>query len=202
MRMFTVCFWRIGKMILKTTRLILRPLKQRDAKDIVRNANDLEVSKWLLVVPYPYNLKDAKAWIKHNQEKWKKKEKNDYSFGIELKEEKNLIGAIGLHRINIDQGTAEVGYWIGRKYHRQGYGSEALEAVLDFSFNRLKLRRLEAGVFAGNPSSSILLEKYGFIQEGFKPEARVCKADGLLRDEYLYGLLRKNYLSGKNNGKK
>lgn len=95
-----------------------------------------------------------------------------------------------MHKVDRYQGIAEAGYWLGRKYHGQGYGSEALEAVIDFAFKRLKLRRLEAEVFRGNPSSGRLLEKYGFREEGLKRKARRSKADGKIKDEYIYGLLR------------
>lgn len=180
-------------MKLVTDRLILRPLKISDAESIRENIDNLKVSQWLLVVPYPYSLEDAKSWIKNNQEKWRKKEIEDYSFGMELKAEKRIIGGIGLHKVNRVQGTGEVGYWIGEKYWRNGYGSEALQAVLDLAFDKLNLRRLEAGVFDGNPSSGKLLEKYGFEREGMRREGRICKADGKLKDEIIYGLLRKEY---------
>jgi [ribosomal protein S5]-alanine N-acetyltransferase len=181
-------------MKLVTKRLILRPLKKSDAKDIVDNINDLNITKWLLIVPYPYKLKDAKSWIKQNTEKWKKREKDDYGFGIELKGEKKIIGGIGLHKVRKSQGKAEVGYWLGRKYWRNGYGSEALKAVLDFAFKKLKLRRIEAGVFAGNPASGKLLEKFGAKKEGMKRMSCKCKADNKIKDEYIYGLLKQEYI--------
>ncbi len=182
-------------MKIKTKRLILRPLRISDASDVVKNMNNLEVSKWLLVVPYPYTLKDAKEWIKRNRKKWRMKKKDDSTFGIELKEEGNVIGGIGIH--SVDKYSAEVGYWLGENYHRKGYGSEALEAVIRFAFNHLRLKRIEAGVFAGNPSSGKLLEKFGFVKEGMKREARICKADGKIKDEILYGLLRREWKKGK-----
>ena len=105
-------------MKLETKRLILRPLKDSDAKNIVENINNLNVTKWLLVVPYPYTLKDSKKWIKENKNKWKKKKKESYGFGIELKEEKSIIGGIGIHDFNKFQRKASIGYWIGEKYHK------------------------------------------------------------------------------------
>ena len=180
-------------MRINTPRLVLRPLKPSDARSITDNINDLAVSRWLLVVPYPYSLKDAKDWISQNRRSWKKKKPDGYHFGIELKSEKRIIGGIGLFAIHEFSGYAEVGYWLGRKYHRKGYGSEALAAILRFAFTRLKFRRLEAGVFKGNPGSGKLLEKFGFKKEGLKLEARRSKADGKIKDEYIYGLLNKNF---------
>jgi RimJ/RimL family protein N-acetyltransferase len=180
------------KIELKTKRLVLRPLKILDVKGIVENVNDFEVSKWLLVVPYPYAIKDAKEWIKNTQETWRKREKESYTFGIELKSEKKVIGGIGLHHVDTYSGYAEIGYWLGAKYHKKGYGSEALGAMIDFSFNKLKLRRLEAGVFTENPSSGKLLEKFGFKKEGVRIQARRCKADGRIVDETMYALVKES----------
>jgi RimJ/RimL family protein N-acetyltransferase len=180
-------------MKLVTKRLILRNLKISDAKSIAENAGNLNVSKWLLLLPYPYKLKHAKDWIKFNKKDSRKKKKSDYTFGIELKSEKKIIGGIGLHHVNKFQGKAEVGYWLGENYWRKGYGSEALKAVLNFGFKKIKLRRIEAGVLAGNPSSGKLLEKYGFKKEGMRRKSCKSKATGKICDEIVYGLLKEEY---------
>lgn len=153
----------------------------------------MNVSKWLLAVPHPYKKSDAKWWIEHCQHNYRKRKHDGYEFAIELKSESKLIGGIGLSKIKPDQGTATIGYWINPKYQRKGYGSEALKAVLDFAFNELKLRRIEAEVFVGNPSSGKLLEKFGAKKEGLKRKAKICKADGKIKDEFVYGLLKEEY---------
>ena len=51
-------------MILKTKRLILRSPRKSDWKDILEGASDIEVSKYLLLVPHPYKKKDALSWVK------------------------------------------------------------------------------------------------------------------------------------------
>ena len=180
-------------MELKTKRLILRPLRNSDAKSIAENVNNLDVSKWLVLLPYPYKLKDAKDWIKNTKKDWRKKKKTDFTFGIELKEEKEIIGGIGLSQVDKFQGIAEVGYWIGKKYWRRGYGSEALKAVLDFGFKKLKLRKIKAKVCIGNTPSSKLLEKFGAKKEGMRRESCRSKADKKIRDDYMYGLLKREY---------
>ena|SRR3989344_1673024 len=180
-------------MEIKTKRLILREINNKDAKDIQKNINNLNVSKWLLVVPYPYALKDAKWWIKNCQEEYKTKKRKKYNFGIELKREKRIIGAIGIDKVDEFQGTASVGYWLGEDYWGRGYGSEALNEILKFAFNKLKLRRIGAGVFAGNPSSGRLLEKFGAKLEGTKRKGAKCKADGKIKDELIYGLLKEEW---------
>jgi len=176
-----------------TKRLILRPLENKDCNSLIENLNNLHVSKWLLVVPYPYKIKDAKWWVNHTKRQWKDKDKKDFNFGIELKEEKKVIGGIGLTKVDKFNGTAEVGYWLGENYWRMGYGSEALEVILKLAFNKLKLRRITAGVFEGNPSSGKLLEKFGATYEGMKRKSHRCKADGKIKSEIIYGLLKEDW---------
>lgn len=179
-------------MIIETERLILRGVgdKESDLNDLVEGCNNLNVSQWMLVLPFPYTKKDAKSWIKECQKNYKNKKKECYDFAIELKSEKKLIGGIGLGKVKDDQKTATIGYWLNEKYHRQRYGSEALKAVLKFAFNDLKLRRIDASVYPGNPSSGKILEKFGAKQEGIKRESKICKADGKIKDEVIYGILK------------
>ena len=183
-------------MKLTTKRLILTEWEDRFKKDSIEGINNLNVSKWLLVVPYPYKLKDATWWINHCKEKRKKKSREGYPFAIYLKSEKKVIGGISLDKVDKFQGKAGVGYWLNEEYWNQGYGSEALKAILDFAFKKLKLRRIEAGVFVGNPSSGRLLEKFGAKREGLKRKACRCKADKKIKDEYIYGLLKEEYKNG------
>ncbi len=180
-------------MKIETKRLIIGEWNKKDIKDLIENVNNLKVTKWLLVVPYPYKLKDAKWWINHCEKNKKKKPRTTYDLAIELKSEKKVIGGVGLNKIDTFQGSASGGYWLGEKYWRRGYGSEVLDALLKFAFNKLKLRRLEAGVFGGNIPSAKLLEKFGFKQEGIKRKSVRSKADKKLYDEWIYGILKEDW---------
>ena len=180
-------------MRIETKRLILREWEDKDKGDTVEGINNLNVSKWLLVVPHPYKKKDADWWINHCKEKIKKKPREGFPFAILLKSEKKVIGGISLDKIDKFQGKASVGYWLNEKYWRNGYGTEAFDALLKFAFNKLKLRRVEAGVFAGNPSSCKLLEKFGAKFEGVKRKSCRSKATGKIMDELFYGLLKEEW---------
>ena len=178
---------------IETERLILRQRTLKDVPAIIKHLSNIQVSKWLLTVPFPYKKKDAIWFIDHCKEKLRKKPWDSFEYAIELKEKHEAIGGISLGKVNLNAGTGNLGYWLGQDYWRNGYGSEALRAIIDLAFKRLKLRRLEACVFVGNPSSGKLLEKYGFKLEGLKRKAVVCKANGKIKDEYLYGLLKNEY---------
>ena len=145
------------------------------------------------MVRHPYTMKDAKAWINHCQEAVKKRPRTNYNFAIELKSPQTLMGGIGLDHIDRYSGTAEMGYYLGEDFHRQGYMSEAAAAVIDFAFNRLKLRRLEAFVFKGNEGSQGLAKKLGFKQEGIMKQAVRAKSTDEIHDKVIYGLLKENW---------
>lgn len=180
-------------MKIEAKRLILRPPTMKDAKDLAENANNLNISKWMILLPYPYTIKDAKWYINYCKKKFKEKPVKSYDFVIELKSERKIIGAIALNKIDFDQGTAGGGFWIGEKYWGEGYGTEAMGEILNLAFNKLKLRKVELGYLKGNPSSFKVQKKFGFKIEGTRRKGAVCKATGKIHDEVITGLLREEW---------
>jgi len=165
-----------------TERLILRPPILSDAGDIVENVNNLRVSRYLARVPYPYTKKDARIFIKLA--------KKEPQFGIILKSSGKLIGAIGLMNVNDFIKRADIGYWLGEKYWGQGLGTEALHALVKYSFKKLKLVRLQAGAAVENKASAKLLKKAGFTKEGLRRQSMRAKSTCKWHDTYHFGLLR------------
>jgi ribosomal-protein-alanine N-acetyltransferase len=180
-------------MKLETKRLILRKPKLSDWRDIIEGIGEYDVSKMLLVVPYPYTKKDADNFIKIKIKKWKEKNLDDYLFFIELKSEKKVIGAIGIHKINKFSETGTTSSWIKKKYWRNGYMTEAKIVVNDFAFNKLKLRRLDSFVYTDNKASNATQLKMGYKLEGTKRKAVKSKASGKIHDENIYGLLKEDW---------
>jgi len=182
-------------MTLETKRLILREWNEDDVEDLIEGLNNIEVSKWLAFVPYPYTKKDAEKWIRFCIENAKKGiDRTSYDLAVVLKSEEKVIGGISLDKINKFQGTAGGGIWINAKYHGQGYGTEAFGKRIDFAFNDLKLRRLENGFLEGNSSSLKMQEKFGYKIEGMRRKAFRCMADGEIKDEYITGLLKDEWI--------
>ncbi|HLP86776.1 MAG TPA: GNAT family protein [Candidatus Paceibacterota bacterium] len=181
-------------MKLETKRLILRIPRKDDWKDIVEGVGEYDVSKMLLKVPYPYKKKDAVDFIGRKIAKWKQKVKDDYLFFIELKSEKKVIGAIGIHKVDNFSKTGETGSWINKKYWRNGYMTEAKIAVNDFAFNKLKLRRLDSPVYTDNVASNATQLKMGYKLEGVKRKTVRSLASGKIHDENIYGLLKEDWV--------
>lgn len=110
-----------------------------------------------------------------------------YPFFI-LTSENRLVG--GLTLTNIRRGVAQagsIGYWVGAPFARRGYMSAALRALIPFTFNVLRLHRLEAACIPTNAASKRLLEKSGFQHEGLAREY-LC-INGVWQDHLLYARL-------------
>ena len=181
-------------MKLLTERLVLRSLQPRDAGSLAAQANNLNVSQYLLLVKYPYNLRDARTFIASCRKKAQKRAGEEYNFGIQQKGKPGIIGMISLSKIDRSQGTAEIGYWLGELFWRQGIMSEALKSILDFAFLTKKLRRIDIAAFVENAASNALIRKMGFRYEGLRKEKARAKSTGKVHDEYVYGMLKREWM--------
>lgn len=90
-----------------------------------------------------------------------------YPFFVIRSADNVLIGACNLN--NVRRGvlqSADIGYWIGTPYVRQGHARAAVRRVLSFAFDELGLHRVEAACRPENEASRQLLEGVGFQHEG------------------------------------
>ncbi len=180
-------------MKLVTKRLIIREFKDSDVDNLIENINNIRVLRYLLIVPHPYLKKEAKWWINHCKKQSKEKLRKSYNFAIELKSEKKLIGGVGLTDFDRFQGTGTIGYWLGEKYHRQGFMTEALNEMIIFCFNKLKLRRIDIAALKENIPSNNLIKKVGFKYEGLRIKKVRPKSTGKVSDELIYGMLKEDW---------
>jgi ribosomal-protein-alanine N-acetyltransferase len=111
-----------------------------------------------------------------------------YPFFVFRAEDQTLLGALTVS--NVRRGVAQmasVGYWIGRAFARQGFMTAAVQTVLPFVFEHLRLHRLEAACIPTNAASIRLLKRCGFRQEGLA--RRYLKINGRWEDHLLFALL-------------
>jgi RimJ/RimL family protein N-acetyltransferase len=180
-------------MIIKSQRLILRPPTVKDAAAVTENVKNIRVSENLQLVPHPYKKQDALKWIAKCTKNEKMKKRTDYSFLIEDNKTHKVIGEIGLRNIHHNLKSAEVAFWLGEPYWGNHVMSEAVGAVLDFGFNKLKLNRIYAYVFIENMATRKLLEKFDFMREGLRRHAGYSVAKKTVHHDYLYALLKSDY---------
>ena len=171
---------------LRTARLTLGAFHTADAEELQRLAGAREIADTTLLIPHPYELDHALAWI-GNQRKESARGRAA-NFAVRLVEGARLIGCAGLRDIDHEHRQAELGFWIGREYWGQGYASEAAAAVVHYGFDSLRLNRICAHHMARNPAAGQVLRHIGMKQEGLLRQ-RVRKW-GIYEDVVLYAILQ------------
>ena len=114
-----------------------------------------------------------------------------YSFHIFRRDDALLVGGIGLTQVR--RGVAQagtLGYWIGQPYQGRGFTTEAVKLVANFAFNHLHLHRVEAACLPENMPSRRVLEKAGFVREGYA--RRYLQIAGEWRDHLTFALLKED----------
>lgn len=170
---------------LETDRLILRPMKMSDARDMYAYASDREVSRHVLWDAHT-SIFQTRRFLRAAIRQYRQGLPG--SFAIALKESGRMIGTIGFMWVNVDHQSAEVGYSLSRDYWNQGLMTEALRRVIAFGFDDLRLNRIEAQHDTENPASGKVMAHVGMIYEGVMRQR--LKNKGRFVDVACYAILR------------
>ena len=160
--------------VVSTERLILRGPVVTDAPAIAGLVNDRNVAGMTGMIPHPYGLADAEAWISRAQAiDWGREASwviEHQAFGV--------VGGLGFKGGAPDtMGRPEIGYWLGRPFWNRGYATEAVRGALKWVKRDWRKNVVVAGHFADNPASGQVLCKAGFLYTG-DVELRPSKARG------------------------
>ena len=82
--------------------------------------------------------------------------------------------------------SAYLGYGAVAEYAGQGYMSRGMQLLLRKAFEGLKLHRVEANIQPGNANSLALVQRAGFVKEGFSPQ--YLKIGGEWRDHERWAI--------------
>lgn len=146
-------------MKLETVRISLTPFTHEDNSELIELAGNWEVVKMTSSIPFPYKNHHASDWI--DRQKILLPQCKEIALAIRTD---TLVGCVSL--FDIDDGCAEIGYWVGEPYWGSGYASEATEQMIKFAFDVLRLTKVEGWCLKDNPASSKVMEKNGFTFQG------------------------------------
>lgn len=152
-------FYNIEIPILKTKRLILRPLVEGDEVPMYNNwASDSRVTTYLTWKPHE-KIEDTLEIIRI----WQAECLNspNITLGIVDKEENKLIGTINYFNVDMSFKEAEIGYCLAYDYWNKGIMSEALKEFIRFGFEELGFLKVKACHDARNKASGRVMEKAG-----------------------------------------
>jgi ribosomal-protein-alanine N-acetyltransferase len=109
-----------------------------------------------------------------------------------------MIGTIDFIHLLLDENKqAELGYALSRQFWGKGIVTEAVECVMTFGFEELKLERIQARCMEGNIGSARVMEKVGMTYEGTL--RRLIFIKGTFHDVKMYSLLRDEYVAKRQN---
>ena len=146
-------------MILETERLILRPWRRFDARELYKYASSPEIGP-------------AAGWHEHKSVKESRQIIKNVlrapgNFAVVDKTTKRPVGSISLmigdtSNIGLPDDEAEIGYWIAVPYWGRGLIPEATREIIRYAFDDLGIKKLWCGYFDGNLKSKRVQEKCGF----------------------------------------
>lgn len=175
--------------MLKGKKVNLREIRKSDIDYFLKWFNDPEIMQYN---PRYLPMMGAK------EEKWIEKIANSEDtahFVMETRDEK-VIGVCGFNQINYKDQDAHIGINIGEKdCWEKGYGTEALELLVEYGFNQLNLHHITTEVYGFNGRSMRVQEKAGFQKEGHQRE--VVFKNGKYHDRIIFGLLREEWRKNK-----
>jgi RimJ/RimL family protein N-acetyltransferase len=175
---------------IRGAKVFLRPFEPEDADLVSDWFADAEVARLTGELPLSRHSRRA------NYERWLGNFDRDtadaFPFVICRLEDGRPIGRCDLFEIDRINGNAEFGITIGEREHwGGGYGSDAVNALIDFGFGELRLERIWLATDAGNVRA-----QRSYARSGFRVEARLRNAfhdHGRFVDEVRMALLREEW---------
>ncbi len=175
--------------VLETERLHLRRLRAEDAPYLLELYSNEEVTRFI-EIPVLERLEQAEEIITNMDALYTSGK--GLRWGVFTLEDCVFIGTCGYHDWDHKRQRAEISYDLGPHSWGQGYMREALQAVLAFGFNTLKLHRVEALVDPADKRSQNLLYGLGFKLEGVLRDHDFLK--GRFQDDMVFALLQQDWM--------
>jgi RimJ/RimL family protein N-acetyltransferase len=117
-----------------------------------------------------------------------------WSFAICLLADDRRIGNTALRNVDRENGSAEMSIVIiDKAYQGRGFGTDALNCLVDFAFGELRLERVYLHVFDFNARAMRSYEKAGFQTDAILRHARFHR--GQHHDVHLMSILRGDWLA-------
>ncbi|MDR0724704.1 MAG: GNAT family N-acetyltransferase [Prevotellaceae bacterium] len=178
-----------GTQIIDTERLTLRAFCYMDDEDMLTYWISDHKIQSLYSEPVYTTKKEVKELLNTYICSY---EKPDYYRWAIVEKKSNLcIGQIAIFLVDNKNHFCEIEYALGSKFHRKGYASEAVKAILDFCFIKVNFHKVQVSHKEGNIASQGVIKKSNFTYEGtlrdfFFTEGKYVNRlyYSILKDEY------------------
>lgn len=179
--------------VLETARLHLRAVQTDDVADLFRIRADERVMRYFGSPPIT-SMEEAAQQVHGFATAFQ--EQRGIRWAITRRGKDRLIGTCGYWRIIRPHFRAEIGYELAADQWGKGIMPEALGAVLTWGFTTMNLHSVEAQIDPANQGSRRVLEKCGFVQEGYFRENYYF--EGQFTDTAVFSLLRSVWMERTN----
>ncbi len=153
-------------MPIRTSRLLIRHPFAGDGPEVNRAIKDSfnDLTQWMPWAETMPTIQDSETFVRQSYGKWLLRE--DLTLPIFDLSGKTQLGATGLHRMNWDIPSFEIGYWVRSPESGKGYITEAVNAVTRYAFEVLQAKRVEIRCDADNSKSAKIPKRLGYQLEG------------------------------------
>lgn len=183
--------------VLETRRCILRAVAPTDTEAIFRIVADPRVTRYFGMLPMT-SIAEAEQRVQSFQADFA--EPKGIRWAITDRAQGRLIGSCGFWRLIKRHFRAEIGYELAPEWWSQGVMTEAVGAVLAFGFGRMGLHSVEAQIHPANIGSRRVLEKLGFVQEGYFRENYYDPIAARFTDTAAFSLLKAAWMQHAGQG--
>jgi len=136
----------------------LRPWAETDVDALVRACSD-PLTRRYTSVPDPYTPEDARTFVHAGR--------SDTTLPLAVvadEPEGAVLGAVGLHAVDLERRRTEIGYWTAPWARRQGVAVRALQLLAGWALDELGLLRVDLYAEPTNLASQRVAEQAGFVR--------------------------------------
>jgi RimJ/RimL family protein N-acetyltransferase len=142
----------------------LVPMEEHHLDDLMKYWNTPEMRRFLGGF-IPHTREHEREWIENMQIEMKRR--SSFVFAIEQLPSNKFIGSIALHNIDWLSRSCSLGIAIHNEENwGRGFGTQAIELMVEFAWKSLNLRRIELTVHEFNERAKHVYEKLGFAEFG------------------------------------
>ena len=179
--------WRSALPVLAGSNFTLRELRLEDAASLLSMLTTEEVARF--ITPPPTTVEGFEKFIT-----WAQLERAAGNYACYAVVPNGLDTAIGIFQVRTLEpgfGMAEWGFALGSQFWGTNLFAEGAQLVLDFTFDTIGVRRLEARAAIANARGNGALRKIGAVQEGVL--RRSFFRNGIHHDQMLWSILSEDW---------
>ena len=172
---------------IKTEDILLRKITSQDLDALCVIYQNPNVFRYI-----PGDAKKSRETVRHLVDHFERdfRKGKELFLGICLPESPDqLLGVAEMFHYDPRVNMVTVGYRLDEQHWGKGYAARAMRALCAYLFDEIGIRRIQAFVMPENPASIRVLEKCGFMREGYIRQGSFCRGKGIV-DLVSFSLLK------------